>query len=166
MQRYDQHVNNHHLAGSFPTPFFHAQHHTSDHYAFLDVPGNGRNRTTYYATLARLLFMEDTPARFKAFVLPLHQVRSCGAVCQRPGCMLTACRSAPAGLAGWLKMTCLLPAALYHAPSPFPLAHTATSPSLPPAAVLDQPWPGGRVRAECGCGAGGCAHGARGGAVP
>ncbi|GIL63010.1 hypothetical protein Vafri_17171 [Volvox africanus] len=48
--------------------------HTSEHYAFLDAPGNGRNRTTYYATLARLLFMEDTPARFRAFVMPLHQV--------------------------------------------------------------------------------------------
>ncbi|EFJ44129.1 hypothetical protein VOLCADRAFT_65225 [Volvox carteri f. nagariensis] len=48
--------------------------HTSEHYAFLDAPGNGRNRTTYYATLARLLFMEDTPARFRAFVTPLHQL--------------------------------------------------------------------------------------------
>lgn len=50
------------------------QQHTADHYAFLDAPANGRNRTTYYATLARLLFMEDTPQRFRAFVLPLHQV--------------------------------------------------------------------------------------------
>ncbi|GFR52397.1 hypothetical protein Agub_g14907, partial [Astrephomene gubernaculifera] len=48
--------------------------HTSEHYAFLDVAANGRNRTTYYATLSKLLFMEDTPARFRAFVLPLHQV--------------------------------------------------------------------------------------------
>ncbi|KAG2485018.1 hypothetical protein HYH03_016221 [Edaphochlamys debaryana] len=47
-------------------------HHTADTYAFLDAPANGRNRTTYYATLGRLLFMEDTPARFRAFVLPLH----------------------------------------------------------------------------------------------
>ncbi len=53
------------------------QQHTADHYAFLDAPANGRNRTTYYATLARLLFMEDTPQRFRAFVLPLHQVREC-----------------------------------------------------------------------------------------
>jgi hypothetical protein len=29
----------------------------------------------YYATLARLLFMEDTAPRFRAFVAPLHTVR-------------------------------------------------------------------------------------------
>jgi exportin-7 len=28
----------------------------------------------FYSTLARLLFMEDTPHRFKAFVEPLTQV--------------------------------------------------------------------------------------------
>ncbi|KXZ55001.1 hypothetical protein GPECTOR_3g165 [Gonium pectorale] len=60
--------------------------HTADHYAFLDAPANGRNRTTYYATLARLLFMEDTPARFRAFVTPLHQVllQLAGAVASAP----------------------------------------------------------------------------------
>lgn len=31
-------------------------------------------RTAYYHTLARLLFMEDTPSRFKTFMLPLQQV--------------------------------------------------------------------------------------------
>lgn len=48
--------------------------HTSTHFAFLDHPANSRNRTLFYSTLARLLFMEDTPARFKAFITPLQQV--------------------------------------------------------------------------------------------
>jgi hypothetical protein len=48
--------------------------HTSQHFKFLDHPVNTRNRTMYYATLARLLFMEETPARFKNFVAPLQQV--------------------------------------------------------------------------------------------
>ena len=51
-------------------------HHTAEHFAFLRDPGNSRARTAFYATLARLLFMEDTPARFKAFVAPLQQARS------------------------------------------------------------------------------------------
>ena len=49
-------------------------HHTSQYYTFLDCPVNSRNRTVYYATLSRLLFMEDTPTRFKTFVQPLQQV--------------------------------------------------------------------------------------------
>ncbi|KAK9818400.1 hypothetical protein WJX72_012091 [[Myrmecia] bisecta] len=48
--------------------------HTSEHFAFLDDPANTRNRTTFYYTLARLLFMEDTPSKFKSFVAPLQQV--------------------------------------------------------------------------------------------
>ena len=51
-------------------------HHTAEHFAFLADPANSRARTAFYATLARLLFMEDTPLRFKAFVAPLQQVRS------------------------------------------------------------------------------------------
>lgn len=50
------------------------QHHTSSAFHFLDHPVNGRNRTVFYSTLARLLFMEDTPHRFKVFVEPLTQV--------------------------------------------------------------------------------------------
>lgn len=49
-------------------------HHTRDHFGFLDDPANARNRTTFYYTLARLLFMEDTPSKFKAFMDPLSQV--------------------------------------------------------------------------------------------
>ncbi|KAL4457497.1 hypothetical protein ABPG75_012362 [Micractinium tetrahymenae] len=49
-------------------------HHTSDYFPFLTDPSNLRNRTTFYHTLARLLYMEDTPAKFKSFVAPLQQV--------------------------------------------------------------------------------------------
>ena len=49
-------------------------HHTREHFGFLDDPSNARNRTTFYYTLARLLFMEDTPSKFKAFMDPLNQV--------------------------------------------------------------------------------------------
>jgi exportin-7 len=49
-------------------------HHTSAYYSFLDHAANSRNRTCYYNTLARLLFMEDAPSRFKAFMTPLQSV--------------------------------------------------------------------------------------------
>jgi exportin-7 len=49
-------------------------HHTSEYFPFLDDPVNARNRTTFYATLARLLFMEETTAKFKTFLAPLQQV--------------------------------------------------------------------------------------------
>uniref|UniRef100_A0A061RU54 Ran-binding protein n=1 Tax=Tetraselmis sp. GSL018 TaxID=582737 RepID=A0A061RU54_9CHLO len=49
-------------------------HHTREHFAFLDEPANARNRTTFYYTLARMLFMEDTPSKFKAFIEPIQQV--------------------------------------------------------------------------------------------
>ena len=50
------------------------QHHPAEHFAFLAEPGNMRARVTFYATLARLLFMDDTPAKFHSFVAPLQQV--------------------------------------------------------------------------------------------
>jgi len=49
-------------------------HHTAEYYAFLDHPANTRNRTTFYATLARLLFMDDSPGKFKIFVSPINTV--------------------------------------------------------------------------------------------
>ncbi len=49
-------------------------HHTSDNFAFLDDPVNARNRTTFYHTLARLLFMDESASKFKSFVAPLQQV--------------------------------------------------------------------------------------------
>lgn len=51
---------------------FMLQHHTSDHFGFLE--DHTRNRTIFYHTLSRLLFMDDTPSNFKAFVAPLQQV--------------------------------------------------------------------------------------------
>ena len=51
-------------------------HHTSDNFAFLDDPVNARNRTTFYHTLARLLFMDESASKFKSFVAPLQQVGS------------------------------------------------------------------------------------------
>ncbi|GAX79235.1 hypothetical protein CEUSTIGMA_g6675.t1 [Chlamydomonas eustigma] len=49
-------------------------HHTSEYYNFLDHPTNSRNRTTFYATLSRLLFMDDSPMKLKTFVAPLNAV--------------------------------------------------------------------------------------------
>lgn len=49
-------------------------HHTSDYFPFLADPVNMRSRTIFYLTLARLLFMEDAPSSFKAFVEPLGHV--------------------------------------------------------------------------------------------
>jgi hypothetical protein len=48
--------------------------HSSAAFPFLDHPANSRARTVYYATLARLLYAEESPARFRAFVAPLHAV--------------------------------------------------------------------------------------------
>ena len=45
--------------------------HTADHFPFLNQPSNTRNRTVFYATLGRLLFMEDDPEKFRAFMAPL-----------------------------------------------------------------------------------------------
>jgi exportin-7 len=49
-------------------------HHTHEYFPFLDEPLNTRHRTTFYATLGRLLFMDDSPSKFKAFVAPFQQV--------------------------------------------------------------------------------------------
>ncbi len=48
--------------------------HTSVNFPFLDEAENTRHRTTFYATLGRLLFMDDSPSKFKAFVAPFTQV--------------------------------------------------------------------------------------------
>lgn len=53
-------------------------HHTAEHFPFLGTAGAWSNRTLFYCTLARLLFTEDTLAKFKAFVAPLQQV--CGPI--------------------------------------------------------------------------------------
>ncbi|DBA92724.1 hypothetical protein WJX77_011928 [Trebouxia sp. C0004] len=51
---------------------FMLQHHTGEHFGFLEE--HTRNRTIFYNTLSKLLFMEDTPSNFKSFVAPLQQV--------------------------------------------------------------------------------------------
>lgn len=58
---------------------FMLQHHTSDQFGFLE--DHTRNRTIFYHTLSRLLFMDDTPSNFKAFVAPLQQVMLVSLVC-------------------------------------------------------------------------------------
>jgi hypothetical protein len=51
--------------------------HTPDHFPFLSQYANTRNRTIFYATLARLLFMEDDAAKFAEFMAPF------GALCEQ-----------------------------------------------------------------------------------
>ena len=46
--------------------------HTAGHFPFLNEASNMRNRTTFYLTLGRLLFMEDSPTRFRSFMAPLQ----------------------------------------------------------------------------------------------
>jgi exportin-7 len=50
------------------------QNHGPQTYTFLSSLANARNRTLYYATIARMIFVEDSAAKFKAFVAPLQQV--------------------------------------------------------------------------------------------
>jgi hypothetical protein len=50
-------------------------------------------RPVFYSTLARLLFMEDTPAKFHSFVAPLQQVRVCDSAFAMPGSLSIACKS-------------------------------------------------------------------------
>ena len=42
----------------------------SQHFPFLDVDGNVRNRTTFYSTLSKMLFMEPHTVRFASFMQP------------------------------------------------------------------------------------------------
>ena len=48
--------------------------HSRDHFPFLEEKHNMRNRTIFYLTLARLLFREDNPTRFRSFMLPLQVI--------------------------------------------------------------------------------------------
>ena len=50
------------------------ENHTDQYFGFLKEPANTRARTLYYATLARILFLDDSPAKFRAFVLPIHRL--------------------------------------------------------------------------------------------
>ncbi|GMI31150.1 hypothetical protein TrRE_jg11440 [Triparma retinervis] len=54
-------------------------HHTSDYFPFLSVPSNCRHRTTFHATLTRLLFSstaEEMPLSFDAFIEPICKTLS------------------------------------------------------------------------------------------
>ena len=45
-----------------------------EHFDFLGKAANRQHRTVFYCTLARLLFMDESPQRFRSFVAPLQQV--------------------------------------------------------------------------------------------
>lgn len=48
--------------------------HTEANFPFLRESANARSRTVFYATLGRLLFMEEAPARFKMFMAPFDSL--------------------------------------------------------------------------------------------
>jgi exportin-7 len=57
---------------------FLAMHHTDDHFPFLSIPGNARHRTTFHATLTRLLLSptgeEKLSITFEQFLEPIVNV--------------------------------------------------------------------------------------------
>ncbi|XP_010543785.1 PREDICTED: exportin-7 isoform X2 [Tarenaya hassleriana] len=48
--------------------------HTREHFPFLEEYRCSRSRTTFYYTIGWLIFMEDSPVKFKASMEPLKQV--------------------------------------------------------------------------------------------
>lgn len=53
-------------------------HHTPHHFPFLSLPANSRHRTSFHATLARLILSvtDDMANTFDAFMEPIVQVRT------------------------------------------------------------------------------------------
>ncbi|XP_058078819.1 uncharacterized protein LOC131227118 isoform X2 [Magnolia sinica] len=49
-------------------------HHTREHFPFLEEYRCSRSRTTFYYTIGWLIFMEDSPVKFKSSMDPLLQV--------------------------------------------------------------------------------------------
>ena len=49
-------------------------HHTSEEFPFVLVNGNLRLRTTFYATLCKLLFLDDSSIKFKTFMEPFTHI--------------------------------------------------------------------------------------------
>ncbi|CBI40647.3 hypothetical protein AAG906_015204 [Vitis piasezkii] len=49
-------------------------HHTKEHFPFLEEYRCSRSRTTFYYTIGWLIFMEDSPVKFKSSMDPLLQV--------------------------------------------------------------------------------------------
>lgn len=48
--------------------------HTREHFPFLEAKRCTRSRTTFYYTIGWLIFMEDSPVKFKSSMDPLQQV--------------------------------------------------------------------------------------------
>jgi len=48
--------------------------HTSAEFPFLDVAANSRLRTTFYSTLCKLLFSDDSTLKFKQFMAPFTEL--------------------------------------------------------------------------------------------
>lgn len=49
-------------------------HHSPQYYSFLQTCANARNRTIFYSTIARMIFMEDSSVKFRTFTVPLQQI--------------------------------------------------------------------------------------------
>ncbi|KAI3982347.1 hypothetical protein MKX01_037880 [Papaver californicum] len=49
-------------------------HHTREHFPFLEEYRCSRSRTTFYYTIGWLIFMEDSPVKFKSSMDPLLQI--------------------------------------------------------------------------------------------
>eukprot|EP00026_Physarum_polycephalum_P001451 Phypoly_transcript_01453.p1 GENE.Phypoly_transcript_01453~~Phypoly_transcript_01453.p1 ORF type:complete len:1056 (-),score=108.05 Phypoly_transcript_01453:168-3335(-) len=49
------------------------QHSASQYFNFLEIGSNTRNRTTFYTTLGKLLFMEDNITKFDEFMVPFDK---------------------------------------------------------------------------------------------
>ncbi|PIA44208.1 hypothetical protein AQUCO_01700074v1 [Aquilegia coerulea] len=49
-------------------------HHTREHFPFLEEHRCSRSRTTFYYTIGWLIFMEDSPVKFRSSMDPLSQV--------------------------------------------------------------------------------------------
>ena len=79
--------------------------HNPQSYSFLRHIGNAHNRTMFYATLARMIFVEDSPSKFKAFVAPLQQVCWCNGTWTYTllSCQTTPHASLQANIA-WLRL--------------------------------------------------------------
>ena len=50
------------------------RHHAPSDFPFLLVPANVRLRTVFYATLCKLLFLDDSAIKFKTFVEPFTRL--------------------------------------------------------------------------------------------
>jgi hypothetical protein len=109
--------------------------HTQTHTRTPRTRGARRGgRTAYYHTLARLLFMEDAPSRFKTFMQPLQNVRAPRAWCAgRPRVLLWRGGAAAARACSARGQRGRARGAPRHAATPLttPRAHCPTHAPLP-----------------------------------